>query len=676
MNPLYRIAIALSLTSNHAGVLGALARHLFHVHTNVKEVAGSLNRFQAAIGGVIAVGVGGAMIDLMFRLTEKTKDYSAELVKLQTLGGPIPAMVASGEMENLAFKISREVPISPTEVMKIFGNAYSIFGKEPSVEMLKRLSQGAFVLKQQGVGGSGDVAQQMFDIMRAAERTGMVTSEYGGAADPKQMDRLLDLTTRITAATHGRVNPQTILGMAQQGGFTLRGLTDEGFYTMAIMAQAMGGQRAGTAQMALWQQMSGGPAMFNRTAAAMAKMGLIDPSDIVKKGGFGRVGLTDEAAQRLTKLVAHDPMEFATYVNKRFEALGITDPDEKARLITQITARQTGGRFVGEMTASELQMIAERMRIAQAMGVLPSLEAIMKGSVAGNLDALTAAWDRFTQALAGPLTEPTIKLLDSMRGVLLDLGDWARNNPELVRKLAIAFTALGVALTVLGGAAIIGAMLQLAGTGGLIFALAAGIGALFAAFGGNSPNEVQGKINDALQGKFAFPTDIEVDATVAKVFKDLGDNLKNAILGIPDYVASAITTAFTSIGDMIKRAVYSTMDRRAIVGPDRGFAGPGGLPPGFQFPPKKSSSPSYDLFNVPSGGASLGGPSLAMPASAISTGRGPTAIHIPIKLDIDGRTLADAMSHQLADLYEFPSQSPYYNGMSGHTPGDHPGMQT
>jgi hypothetical protein len=666
MNPMYRIAVALSLTSNHASVLGALAWHLAHVHVNVNNLSGSLNRFQAALGGVIAVGVGGAMIKLMVDLTKTTQGYSDELAKLLTMGGQNVAMVRSGEMENLAFKISRDVPILPTDVMKIYGNAYSIFGKEDAVKMLKRLSQAAFVFKEQGVGGTEDAAQQMYDIMRAAERTGIVAGKYGGQADPAQMDRLLDLTMRVTHGTHGRVGPRDILGMASTGGFTMRDLTDEGFMTMAIMAQAIGGQKAGTAYMALWNQLSGGPMMFKRVANRMAQLGLLNPEDIMK-GPYGHVGITDKAANRLLGLVQHDPMELATYLNKRFEAMGITDDTEKKRLIVTAFAKQTGQRFVGELTSSEQQMVAERMLIAQGMGVLPSLDAIMQGSVKANIDALTAAWGRFTEALAGPLTETTIKVLDTMRQTLLDLGDWARANPELVRQLAIQFTALGVALTVFGSVAIIGAMMSLASPGGLLFALAAGITALFAAFAGNSSSDVQRKITGAKDSSVTMnpndafaPPDMEFSARLALVFEGLKKRFENAILGIPDKIAWAIDAAFTTIGHMMIRALSGLPDRRAIVGPDRGFAGPGG-------PPAKPWG--FEIPRAP-GGASLGGPSLVMPASAISTGKGPTSIHIPVMLDIDGRTLADVMSQKLADLHEFP-RTGYgnYNGQQGYTPG-------
>jgi hypothetical protein len=670
MNPMYRIAIALSLTSNHAGVLGALAWHLGRVHTNVNNLAGSLGRFQAALGGVIAVGVGGAMIKLMVDLTKTTQGYSDELAKLLTMGGQNVAMVRSGEMENLAFKISRDVPILPTDVMKIYGNAYSIYGKEDAVKMLKRLSQAAFVFKEQGVGGTEDVAQTMYDIMRAAERTGIVAGKYGGQADPEQMDKLLDWTMRVTHGTHGRVGPREILGMASTGGFTMRDLTAEGFMTMAIMAQAIGGPKAGTAYMALWNQLAGGPMMFKRVANRMAELGLLNPEDIVP-GRFGTAGITDEAAKRLLGLVQHDPMELATYLNKRFEAMGITDDTEKKRLIVTAFAKQTGQRFVGELTSSEQQMVAERMLIAQGMGVLPSLEAIMQGSVKANLEALTAAWGRFTEALAGPLTETTIKVLDTMRQTLLDLGDWARAHPELVHELATQFAVLGVALTALGTTAILGALASLAGPGGLLIALATAIGVLFGVFGGASPAEVQRKItgmgdpNDAFKitgmgnpnDAFAppgtvAPPDIEFSARLSRSFEKIQERL--------EHIASVFIRAL------------SGKDRRAIFGPEYGSAGPGGPPADFLL--KKPPNRIFDLFKSPftaPGGASLGGPSLA---SAISTGKGPTSIQIPVRLDIDGRTLADVMSQKLADLFEFPSQSPYWNGQAGHTPGDHPGI--
>ena len=53
------------------------------------------------------------------------------------------------------------------------------------------------------------------------------------------MQDFLNLQTRLSAATHGVVGPQALLGLSQQAGPVLRNMDDTAFSTFAINAQAM-----------------------------------------------------------------------------------------------------------------------------------------------------------------------------------------------------------------------------------------------------------------------------------------------------------------------------------------------------------------------------------------------------------------------------------------------------
>jgi hypothetical protein len=670
---LYRIAIALSMTSNHMGVLGALSAHLFRVGGHVDQLHEKFGRLQVAIGGAFGATIGIEMLHNVGKLIEKTQTYSHELTKLQGLGGDMAKAVLSGEVENIAFTVSRHIGVSPVEVMKMMGMGYSIFGNEAlSIAMAENMARTSFVLQSAGDFKGADPGEQMQKLMRGAEISGHL-GVPGQPSDPKIAQHYFDLATQAVYATHGMVTPATLLNMAQQGGAFMRGLSDQGFMTQAIMAQAMGGHRAGTAYMSLYQQLAGGH-MTQASARGMEKLGLLSPGEWRKGSGFGVI-LSDIASKRLAGQLGHDPLDLIQAIMKRQEALGVTDPMEIARKLTMAIGRQTGQRYTAEMVLNMQQMLAERERMGQAWGVAANFEGMMRTDVAANLRALTAAWDRFTQALAGPLTQTTISALDSMRGALLSLGDWAREHPELVQKLAVGFTALGAALTVLGSAAVLGALVTLSGTGGLLFALAAGIVALSEAakVGTDQPSFLQ-SVRDLPQNYAGFTSFVEnLGPKISTAFATIAAFFQNEIMGLPGKLLGAINAAFSSIQDMITRALSGTISRRAIVGPDRGFAGPGGPPAGFRL---NQPSRSFDLFNSPltaPGGASLGGPSFA---SAISTGKGPTPINVSVKLDIDGRTLAEMMSQKLADLFEFPGQYPGYNGMAGHTPGDFPGVST
>jgi hypothetical protein len=264
----YKIGIAILLTDGFSTVLSKLSHQLVGVHGSVKEIEKGFGRWGLAIGGVGAVLAGSALLGGMAKLVDKTKEYSDELVKLERLGGGIAAAAVSGDIGKRAFDIAQRVPMKVTDLLKIPGATYSILGQEESMKLWEPLARFSWVMQSQN-GYAGDPGSDLQKILRAGELSGRLTDPATHQVSVAQTERFLDLAARVMAATHGMVNPDTLLGMAKQGGFTLRGLSDQGFYTQAIMAQAMGGPRAGTAFLSLWQQMAAGT-MFTRTLLATA----------------------------------------------------------------------------------------------------------------------------------------------------------------------------------------------------------------------------------------------------------------------------------------------------------------------------------------------------------------------------------------------------------------------
>src|SRR4029077_4387703 len=111
----------------------------------------------------------------------------------------------------------------------------------------------------------------------------------------EELERFLDLSNKVMAATHGMVTPQSMLGMSQQAGFSMRGMTDEGFMNMAIAAQAMGGPRAGTALLSLYNQVATGK-MTKPAAIGMQDLGLLKEGEWTSD--HGRVIISKEAQAR------------------------------------------------------------------------------------------------------------------------------------------------------------------------------------------------------------------------------------------------------------------------------------------------------------------------------------------------------------------------------------------
>jgi len=474
MSDVYRIAVRIALTNGMSPVLAIISRDLLGVHAKVGEIEKGFGRWTTAIGGFTAVMAGGAILGGMTKLIEKTKEYSDELVKLQRLGGEMGAAVTSGEISKRAFDIAQRVPMKVTDLMKIPGATYSILGEKESMKLWEPLAKFSWVMQSQN-DYKGDVGTDLQKILRAGELTGRLTDPVTHQVSVTQTEKFLDLAARTIAATHGMVNPDTLLGMAKQGGFTLRGLSDQGFYTQAIMAQAMGGPRAGTAFLSLWQQMAAGT-MFTRTAEGMQEIGLLRPGEWHKD--HGRVILGNEASQRLTSLIGKDPLEFAANVIEKLKAKGITEPQEQMRMVMRIMNRQTTQRFTAEMVTNFMQMIAERERLMQGLGSEGSYGVIQNKSVTANIEALGNAWHNMLIAIAAPQTGDAIKVLQALTWSINVASQVAEAHPEAIGIVADALAALATSLVIGGLVALAAAIMPLVGTGAIIVAVAAGLSAL------------------------------------------------------------------------------------------------------------------------------------------------------------------------------------------------------
>ena len=188
--------------------------------------------------------------------------------------------------------------------------------------------------------------------MRAGELSGRLT-DAEGRIDPKMVENWFDLAAKLEAATHGQVNAQTLLGLAQQGGgVALRGLSQEGYEHMAIVAQMMGGQRAGTSLLSLRSQMTG--AMLKRSAEAMQDYGILGSDEWGSEGGH--VTLSDAATHRMLNTVNKDPMDFVNMLVDRLEAKGITNKDDQMVALQRILGRQTTQRMVADMLLARQQI--------------------------------------------------------------------------------------------------------------------------------------------------------------------------------------------------------------------------------------------------------------------------------------------------------------------------------
>jgi hypothetical protein len=496
----YKVGVALALTSNHAEILGALGKHLLGVNVKIKDLEENFGRVGKALGGAFAMVTGGVILHGLESIVRKTQDLSQEMARLQMLG--VSAQETARIRERAGSIAARTPGTTSKDVMEAYGQTYSMLGAGEAEKLMEPLTR--FRSAMTAISGKAVNAEQLREVTRAADLLGRLNDPKTGNYDPARFGHFLDLAAKTYSATHGAVGPQQWLMLGQQGGPALMGQNDRGLATAAIMAQMMGGYRAGTAEMSLYQQFVGGT-MSRRSAEELVQLGILSSSDIAERGrslgghhlrlGHGPRGstvgrsvggseggamnlLTPEGQKKLSDFLGDSPLEAAGRMRQQLEQQGINDPQEQLKHIFKAFGRMTTQRLMADIMRSFTQISGELGRLDSSADVDRILKIAHDTSVPYNIRELNAAWQELLYTIGDSLNPIAIETLHALTDSVKGLGAVAKGiNPAVLKALAIGIGAIGGALVGVGAAAIVAAL----GAGGwLVVAIGAAVGGLTA----------------------------------------------------------------------------------------------------------------------------------------------------------------------------------------------------
>ena len=577
----YRIGVSIALANGVSPVLAIIGKDLLGLNTSIKQVEGNFKGWSAALIGVGSILAGATILGAMTKLVEKTAEFQDVLTKVSQLNPKVAEVVKSGEMKSLAFNVGANLGMKVEDVTAVYGGIYGVLqDTDEAKELTPIAARYARLMEMRHKGSHPE--QSINTLMRAGELSGRLTDDQG-KIDPKKVEEWFDTAARLEAATHGQVNAETLLGLAQQGGgVALRGLSQEGYEHMAIVAQMMGGQRAGTSLLSLRSQMTG--AMLKRSAQAMQDYGLLKSDEWDSEGGH--VTLSDKASHRMLSLVNQDPMKFVNELVDRLEAKGITNKDDQMVALQRILGRQTTQRMVADMLLARQQIERETKGLEQGATVKEGL-AGYSDNINANLHNLSTAWSNLLVAVGGSQGENFVHVLQTITSAIQGMTSFANAHPEAVKAALEAVVGLGAALVVIGGislATLVGIPAAVSGVAIAITALA---------------------------------------ALEWQRIKDIFEGIRSAISSFIDSVANIagkIGWMFGFGSNKVQGIEEAPLKHRSMFTPSNG-------------------------------------PAKAQPIS--------------LSLNVDGRTLAQAISDQLESLYGFPTGAPAPDGVGRFYGGDH-----
>ncbi len=544
MSDIYRIAVRLTMESNAPAFLASLAQQLLHVHANVRDLEGGLlrlNRVKLAIGGGLAIAGGVAMLDVLKKMTDQAKELSHELASVGNMRmGALAGASLMGRADETARRTTTQVPGSTESGnVRLFGESYSMFGEDGAAAINARLARFG-----QAIGGStGDyhgAEEGLYAMLRSGDLMGKLVNEQTHKVDPDKLTGYLDTASKMIAATHGKVNTGTFLAMAQQGGPALSTMSEEGLMSMAMVAQGMGGFRAGTAMSSLKQQMVGGT-MGKAQAQALESMGLINGFSFKDK----KVRLSDHDRDTpFVKAMGTDMLAAAKILQDTLKAHGKDDIQKQTDENYQLFGRQTTQRIISDLLRNLPQMMAERTRIEGAEGVngqTTNRNDNDYGTVEHNMQS---AYTNMMQAIAGPNSVAAIDVMKQITSGLNYMTDGIRKmDPATLISLGKGFAVAGAALTGAGAVALIAAL----GPAGWIALGVAGLAGAFAAF---KPAQFKQYVEGL---KEAFDGLMHLD--FGKVVAGIGKELSAAIDTLPADVAGSIHAAIAGIAGIFNSAI-------------------------------------------------------------------------------------------------------------------------
>jgi hypothetical protein len=472
MASVYEISAALHLQNKISPALLGIIKDV----DLLKGKIGEVNKSLIALGGALSVAGGVGIFAGLKYAVDKAKELNHELVQIQKLGLTAPQY---DQAKAAIYGLHAQVPgTTSADAAKIYGQIYSPLGHENAIKMMKPLAQFVQVLGAQ-TGDYKGAVDKVYNMVRAGDLMGKFMNNVTHQVDVTKLEKFLDLGARVITATHGKVSADTWFGLAQQGGPAMSGMTDEGMLTMAMISQAMGGQRAGTALSSIFQQLRGGT-MTQYRAEQFRKWGFVGDYSIGKGGHLiWDKGALDPETHPALQALKDDPLKFSKMlIEKLIEEKG-KDTDKQIPMLYQLFQRQTSIREMHDMIRNMSQLEQERPRIAAGLGISASSNLANTKDYTQVMHNFTAAWDEFMAHLGTPVLEGmAIPALKSMTKALDGFTEWAKKNQEAIFLISKGLAALGAALIVLGSAAIIAALAPMVGVGGLIAGLATAIGLL------------------------------------------------------------------------------------------------------------------------------------------------------------------------------------------------------
>jgi hypothetical protein len=605
---IYRIGVSIALTNNIGSGLALISRQLLGIHATTGAINSNFGRWATAIGGVAGVMGGAAMLKGLAKIT----DHGTKLLDQQD------QLRRNGLTQNEILKmqgeyygsIAKMVPTSTAaEYLKTVKELRAVTGSTVEAARLapKALQVDALLSNTFGTETKGEY----YKLLRSSEMKGISTDEA-------KREEFVDKAFSYITAFGGKLTARDYQTMARRGGAAFMNMKPEAMGPMSVLAADLGGESAGTAMMTFHQLMTGANTMSKQQGQMWQQLGLLDMSKVTKTGfGGGRLQLDLGAVKGSLEHAGDLPGWVHDVLWPAIEKEAGGDPAKRDAIIGKMAPNRNASKLI-HMFGEEgfADQIKKDLGIAgQVKGIPDAYKGFVGENPAGAKQAFHDQYESMMQAIGAPLMQAALPVMKAVTEMFEGLGRFANNNPEAIKQIGGVLAAIAAALVIMGGVAIV----SLLGLPAAIAGLAAGLAALVA-FNWEALKSGLVSVKDAF---------IAFESFKFEMVKAGFDMITNAI---SNFVSSLVEFAKSIPGMVLKG-----------LGIGKGEGGP----------------------------SDKGGASGSWAPTSFSPGQiKPKATPISMSLNVDGRTLAQAISEQLEFLYEHATGAPSYDGTRRFIPAD------
>lgn len=441
----YSVGVKLSLISNVAAGLVAIAHQMARTHGNAVQLQNQLNRIRltlAAGGALVAAGAFGFL--LIDKAVKPATEYAHQLAQMQLAGMKnLEIARATAAAWNAAYSTptstATENLAAIRELRMVFGDTNHAIQNMPVVQRLQ-----AILANTSGSGGHDEA----YTVAKALEMKGATRT-------PGEFNTQADLMAKAIIAAGGKITARDFLGTFKYGRSATIGWSDQFTYSiLPTLIQEMrgagngGAGGPGNALMSAYATVVGGT-IPQKALKVWQSLGLLDPSKIVwtrahEAKGVGPGGVVGSA------LFQTNPYAWAqTILIPALHKAGKDSEKDVRQTMQYLFPNRTAGFIMQQMTMQGWKFDRDRKLIAGTMG-LGGYDAMVHNDPKMVYAALMAQWENALTALGITIMPALIKATWTLTTVIRSLGQWMIKHQTAVKILAVAFVALSAAMEIGG----------------------------------------------------------------------------------------------------------------------------------------------------------------------------------------------------------------------------------